>query len=54
MQDSKTSNIKKDSDSSESSKAPPPEGLGEAVWKLLEEVTDPEVTVLSVIDIGII
>ena len=38
-----------------SSKAPPSEGFGEAaIWQILETVCDPEVPVLSIIDLGIV
>jgi ring-1,2-phenylacetyl-CoA epoxidase subunit PaaD len=37
-----------------SSKAPPSEGLGEAVFALLEQVCDPEISVLSILDLGIV
>jgi ring-1,2-phenylacetyl-CoA epoxidase subunit PaaD len=36
------------------SKVPPAEGFREAVWSILETVTDPEVPVLSIIDLGIV
>ena len=37
------------------SKAPPPEGFGEAaIWQILETVSDPEVPVLSILDLGIV
>lgn len=36
------------------SQVPPPEGLREALWRLLETVPDPEVPVLSVVDLGIV
>ena len=37
------------------SKTPPAEGFGEAeIWSILETVTDPEVPVLTVIDLGIV
>ena len=39
---------------SEAAKAHPTEGLGEAIWSILETVTDPEVPVLTVTDLGII
>jgi ring-1,2-phenylacetyl-CoA epoxidase subunit PaaD len=32
----------------------PPEGTGQAIWALLEEVKDPEVPVLSILDLGIV
>ncbi len=38
-----------------SSKAPPSEGFGEAaIWQILETVCDPEVPVLSILDLGIV
>ena len=41
--------------SAESLKAPPSEGFGEAwIWKILEQVTDPEVPVLTITDLGIV
>jgi ring-1,2-phenylacetyl-CoA epoxidase subunit PaaD len=38
----------------ETFKVPPLEGLGEAIWALLEEVPDPEIPVLSILDLGIV
>jgi ring-1,2-phenylacetyl-CoA epoxidase subunit PaaD len=38
----------------ETFKVPPLEGLGEAVWALLEEVPDPEIPVLTILDLGIV
>jgi len=47
--------MKKNTSSNNEFKASPPEGLGDAqIWTILEEVKDPEVPVLSVIDLGII
>jgi ring-1,2-phenylacetyl-CoA epoxidase subunit PaaD len=47
--------MKKNTSSNNEFKAPPPEGLKDAqIWTILEEVKDPEVPVLSVIDLGII
>lgn len=47
--------MKKNSSNNNEIKAPPSEGFGEAqIWNILEEVKDPEVPVLSVIDLGII
>ena len=42
------------SKSAASFKAPPREGFGEAIWKILEQVTDPEVPVLTITDLGIV
>ncbi len=41
---------------SEGCKSPPLEGLGEAeaIWQILETVCDPEVPVLSILDLGIV
>jgi ring-1,2-phenylacetyl-CoA epoxidase subunit PaaD len=39
---------------SQTSKVPPSEGFREAIWTLLEEVCDPEVPVLSILDLGIV
>lgn len=36
------------------SKAPVSELSGEAIWRILEQVTDPEVPVLTIIDLGIV
>ena len=47
--------MKKEIPNSNEFKAPPSEGSGEIeIWKILEEVKDPEVPVLSVIDLGIV
>lgn len=47
--------MKKDMSNHNESKAPPSEGFGEAeIWNILEEVKDPEVPVLSIIDLGIV
>ncbi|MBK8609220.1 MAG: phenylacetate-CoA oxygenase subunit PaaJ [Chitinophagaceae bacterium] len=39
---------------SASLKKPPLEGLEEVIWKILEPVTDPEIPVLTIVDLGII
>jgi ring-1,2-phenylacetyl-CoA epoxidase subunit PaaD len=39
---------------SQTSKVPPSEGFREAIWTLLEEVCDPEIPVLSILDLGIV
>jgi ring-1,2-phenylacetyl-CoA epoxidase subunit PaaD len=39
---------------SQTSKVPPSEGFREALWTLLEEVCDPEIPVLSILDLGIV
>lgn len=36
------------------SKAPHPELSGEAIWRILEQVTDPEIPVLTITDLGIV
>lgn len=42
-------------DIAESSKVPPPEKFKEAmIWQILETVCDPEVPVLSILDLGIV
>ena len=42
-------------DIAESSKVPPPEEFKEAmIWQILETVCDPEVPVLSILDLGIV
>ena len=46
--------MKNDNSNIGASKAPPPGGLEETIWNLLEHVKDPEVPVLSVIDLGIV
>ena len=38
----------------ESLKAHPSGGVGEAIWKILEQVTDPEIPVLTITDLGIV
>ncbi len=48
------SSINIDSENLQSSKVPPIEGFREAVFSLLEEVCDPEVPVLSILDLGIV
>jgi ring-1,2-phenylacetyl-CoA epoxidase subunit PaaD len=53
MEDKISKNIT-DSVFSQTSKAPPSEGLREALWALLEDVCDPEVPVLSILDLGIV
>ena len=39
---------------SEAFEVPPSEGLKEAIWSILETVTDPEVPVLTITDLGIV
>ena len=53
MQKLISNSIKKSLEQS-GSKTPSLEGMGEAIWKLLETVADPEIPVLSVIDLGIV
>jgi ring-1,2-phenylacetyl-CoA epoxidase subunit PaaD len=48
------SSINIDSENLQSSKVPPAEGFREAVFDLLEEVCDPEIPVLSILDLGIV
>jgi ring-1,2-phenylacetyl-CoA epoxidase subunit PaaD len=48
------SSINTDSENLQSSKVPPVEGFREAVFDLLEEVCDPEIPVLSILDLGIV
>jgi ring-1,2-phenylacetyl-CoA epoxidase subunit PaaD len=48
------SSINTDSENLQSSKVPPVEGFREAVFALLEEVCDPEIPVLSILDLGIV
>jgi ring-1,2-phenylacetyl-CoA epoxidase subunit PaaD len=49
-----SSSINTDSENLQSSKVPPVEGFREAVFALLEEVCDPEIPVLSILDLGIV
>jgi ring-1,2-phenylacetyl-CoA epoxidase subunit PaaD len=53
MEDNISKNIT-DSVFSQTSKVPPSEGFREAVFALLEEVCDPEIPVLSILDLGIV
>lgn len=47
--------MEKQTSNKNDSKAPPSEGFGEAeIWNILEEVKDPEIPVLSIIDLGIV
>ena len=47
-------NIIKDSENLKSLEVPPKEGFREAIFALLQEVCDPEVPVLSILDLGIV
>lgn len=46
--------MKEDVSNHKESKAAPSEGGEAAIWRILEDVKDPEVPVLSVIDLGIV
>jgi ring-1,2-phenylacetyl-CoA epoxidase subunit PaaD len=48
------SSINIDSENLQSSKVPTVQGFREAVFALLEEVCDPEIPVLSILDLGIV
>jgi ring-1,2-phenylacetyl-CoA epoxidase subunit PaaD len=48
------SSININSENLQSLKVPPVEGFREAVFALLEEVCDPEIPVLSILDLGIV
>ena len=55
MQDFSSYDCSKMNDITGSSKVPPPEEFREAmIWQILETVCDPEVPVLSILDLGIV
>jgi ring-1,2-phenylacetyl-CoA epoxidase subunit PaaD len=54
MQESKSIKLEMNTKESECSKVPPSEGFREAIWQILETVCDPEVPVLTIIDLGIV
>ena len=54
MMDLHRSNNSEPDIQSEGRKASPQEGFRETIWKILETVCDPEVPVLSILDLGIV
>ena len=54
MQDLYNLNDQKNLKTSESLEVPLLEGFRETIWKILEQVTDPEVPVLTITDLGIV
>jgi ring-1,2-phenylacetyl-CoA epoxidase subunit PaaD len=54
MEESDSIKFEKNTEGSGCSKVPPREGFSEAIWSILETVCDPEVPVLTIIDLGIV